>query len=419
MTAPHLISPSARKDAQTPLLLTPEEVDGTPEIHLRGWHGKYPLVSVAIVNWNYSRYVGAAIDFVKRQDYPHFECVVVDNGSTDNSVAVITKAIGDDARFRLFQLPENLGQLGAFLEVFRTLNGRFINFLDADDVLFDNFLSSHIQVHLATNTPASFTSNYVVTIGADDEIISGHHYVLDDEDRRKFLKCLPQVRELSLPPVSDSDYEFLRAVTFHAPASHGRWCWSAGSANVIRREMLSVLAPDPSQAPFFGGPDSFLIPLFAVTGANIIGTPLSAYRIHGANDHSRLPQLRGIRSGNEEAYLRNSAAKRLLLIVIIERAERILEIISPPARYFRLLEMMGNHSVDLLFVELVFVAADVKRALAKKYPLLVEVFGERTVIRELRSLMEFKHVAEIVSMACHKRLPFAKLHLLSRAGIRK
>ena len=73
-----------------------------------------PLVSLLIINWNYGTYIGATIDSIKSQDYPAIEVIVVDNGSTDDSRDVIAKHAGDDPRFRVVHLDENLGQLGAY-----------------------------------------------------------------------------------------------------------------------------------------------------------------------------------------------------------------------------------------------------------------------------------------------------------------
>ena len=258
-----------------------------------------PLVSVVIVNWNYARFVGAAIESVKRQDYRRFECVIVDNCSTDDSVAVINASISDDGRFRLVRLPENDGHLGAALKILPELNGRFVNFLDADDLLFDNFLSFHVQAHLASKAPAGFTSSDIVTIDAQDALMMGQSAPPHEAERRRLRKCLRESRVPALPSIGEAQYAFLRSVTREAPPDIGRWCWSQGSANVIRREMLNLLAIE-AERPLLGGVDGyFLIPLFALCGVNLIGAPLSAYRLHGANDHSRLPQLTGLRAGNE------------------------------------------------------------------------------------------------------------------------
>ena len=50
-----------------------------------------PLVSVVVVNWNYARFIGATIDSIRGQDYSRFECLVIDNASTDDSRAVISR----------------------------------------------------------------------------------------------------------------------------------------------------------------------------------------------------------------------------------------------------------------------------------------------------------------------------------------
>lgn len=88
------------------------------------------LVSVVIPNYNYARYVGAAIESVLRQTYSPVEIVVVDNGSTDNSLAVLEK-FGN--KIRLIA-QENRGQAGSRNRGVAEAKGEFIAFLDADDL---------------------------------------------------------------------------------------------------------------------------------------------------------------------------------------------------------------------------------------------------------------------------------------------
>src|SRR5579871_1119149 len=107
-----------------------------------------PLVSILIINWNYARYLPQSIRSVLAQDYPSIECIIVDNGSTDDSVAVIEREITGHAQCRLIRFDENLGQLGAFFAVFAQCKGDFFTLLDADDILTAPFVSSHVQVHL-------------------------------------------------------------------------------------------------------------------------------------------------------------------------------------------------------------------------------------------------------------------------------
>src|SRR3546814_200923 len=75
------------------------------------------LLSVVIPNYNYDRYVSEAIASIAAQTYSPIELIVVDDASTDNSVAVIRAALEEhEGRFvsaRLIALEENVGKLGA------------------------------------------------------------------------------------------------------------------------------------------------------------------------------------------------------------------------------------------------------------------------------------------------------------------
>jgi glycosyltransferase involved in cell wall biosynthesis len=87
-------------------------------------------VSVIIPNYNYGQYVGAAVESVLSQSYKNIEIIVVNNGSTDNSLEVLQKY---SERICLVN-QENLGQSGARRTGIRRAKGDFIAFLDADDI---------------------------------------------------------------------------------------------------------------------------------------------------------------------------------------------------------------------------------------------------------------------------------------------
>lgn len=53
-------------------------------------HEAFPLVAIVIINHNYSEFVGQAIESALAQTYPRTEIYVIDDGSTDNSVEVIS-----------------------------------------------------------------------------------------------------------------------------------------------------------------------------------------------------------------------------------------------------------------------------------------------------------------------------------------
>ena len=100
------------------------------------------LVSVIIPNYNYARYVTEAITSVEKQTHKNKEIIVIDNGSTDDSLQVL-KSFGD--RIRLIA-QENQGQSGARNSGLKAAKGNFIAFLDADDTWAETKLEKQLAL---------------------------------------------------------------------------------------------------------------------------------------------------------------------------------------------------------------------------------------------------------------------------------
>jgi glycosyltransferase involved in cell wall biosynthesis len=90
--------------------------------------------------YNREATVLAAIDSVLAQSFTYFALVVVDDGSTDGSAAVVA-AIGD-ARIRLVRLPANQGANAARNEGLRQARGKIVSFLDSDDLYLPHKLAT-------------------------------------------------------------------------------------------------------------------------------------------------------------------------------------------------------------------------------------------------------------------------------------
>lgn len=104
----------------------------------RDWQ---PLVSIIIDNFNYGRFLPAAIDSALAQTYTRVEVVVVDDGSTDDSREVISR-YGD--RVSTIFKP-NGGHASAFNAGFRASHGSVVMFLDADDLLLPNAVEEVVR----------------------------------------------------------------------------------------------------------------------------------------------------------------------------------------------------------------------------------------------------------------------------------
>lgn len=94
-----------------------------------------PLVSVVIPSFNSERYIRQTIESVRSQSLTDWELIVVDDGSTDGSPALVENYASNDSRIRLLRLERNAGRPAVPRNVgVRAARGQYVAFLDADDL---------------------------------------------------------------------------------------------------------------------------------------------------------------------------------------------------------------------------------------------------------------------------------------------
>ena len=96
-------------------------------------------ISVVIPVFNKKRYLQNIFDCLLKQSFENFECVVVDDGSTDGSGNLCDTLASSDNRFRVFHIP-NSGVSHARNLALSKANGEYITFIDADDSIPENYL---------------------------------------------------------------------------------------------------------------------------------------------------------------------------------------------------------------------------------------------------------------------------------------
>ncbi|WP_433779215.1 glycosyltransferase family 2 protein [Flavobacterium anhuiense] len=106
-----------------------------------------PLVSIIIPTYNRADLLGETLDSILTQTYENWECIIVDDGSTDNIFKVIHKYLERDSRFQFYTRPDNepKGGNGARNYGFKLSKGELINWFDSDDVMLNNFLETKIK----------------------------------------------------------------------------------------------------------------------------------------------------------------------------------------------------------------------------------------------------------------------------------
>ncbi|MEO9971917.1 MAG: glycosyltransferase family 2 protein [Hyphomonadaceae bacterium] len=103
-----------------------------------------PLVTVIVPLFNEPIYVIDAITSLKRQSYPYFEVLIVDDASTDESHGIAHEAIQGDPRFQLVKHDENRGVNAARNTGLNLAKTPFITFLDADDILLQDAIEGRL-----------------------------------------------------------------------------------------------------------------------------------------------------------------------------------------------------------------------------------------------------------------------------------
>lgn len=219
--------------------------------------GHESFVSIVINNYNYERYLRAAIESALNQTSPQVEVIVVDDGSTDHSREVICDY--GDRVIPIFK--NNGGQASAMNVGFARSHGDFVIFLDADDILLPD------------------TAQRVVEIFQTNEAIAKIQYrmeVVDAQGRRT-----GHLKPASYLPLQSGD---LRRHELEFPFDLVRM---ATSGNVFPAWVLRQIFPIPEN-DFRLGADWYLTHLTSLFGpVSFLAEVGAYYRVHGANKYEQ------------------------------------------------------------------------------------------------------------------------------------
>ncbi|MFT5251348.1 MAG: glycosyltransferase involved in cell wall biosynthesis [Flavobacteriales bacterium] len=107
-----------------------------------------PLVSIIIPTYNRAHLISDTLNSVLAQTYTNWECIVVDDGSTDTTADVLASFFKKDARFQYHQRPTNrLKGAGTCRNIgFEMSKGSYIQYLDSDDLISENKLQEQIAI---------------------------------------------------------------------------------------------------------------------------------------------------------------------------------------------------------------------------------------------------------------------------------
>lgn len=119
------------------------------------------LVSVIMPAYNSANYIEEAIESVVNQSYKNWELIIVDDNSNDNTEEIVNKIIEKDNRIKYFKFRKNMGAAHARNKAMEMAEGRFLAFLDADDIWEKEKLNIQIN-YMLDNKCAISHSDYEV-----------------------------------------------------------------------------------------------------------------------------------------------------------------------------------------------------------------------------------------------------------------
>ena len=333
---------------------------------------KAPLISFVLINWNYGRFIRHAITSIKDQIYGNFECVVIDNASTDDSRRIILEETKGDNRFAPLLLRENLNQMGALLHVLPSLQGQLVNIVDADDFLFKYFASHHVQVHLAARNPIGFSSSGVLECDDAGRIMTGRFDAFGGFPKIK-TKLDIRLNSVKIPELTNDDYDSLTNAVLQVPDTQQSWAWSPGTSNVYRKEMLELCRPADAPKIYVAAIDNYYVPFVnAMASSALITKPLSGYRFHASNRFASSPSMLGLRAITRSGRQRSIAKRRDIITTLCSNPARYAEILGE--RFWCVMDLPS--SIDRLDRAASFESSKIQKDIEANFEKFYATFGE-------------------------------------------
>jgi glycosyltransferase involved in cell wall biosynthesis len=147
-----------------------------------------PLVSIICLCYNQERFVRETILSVINQTYPNIELIIVDDGSSDNSVKEILKLVAEYPQIKFLPLQENFGNCKAFNQGYSLSTGAFVLDLSADDVLMQDRIEKQVRYFENVDPTYGVVFTDAVYIDESGKFLKNHY-----ESLRKngLLKTVP------------------------------------------------------------------------------------------------------------------------------------------------------------------------------------------------------------------------------------
>lgn len=142
------------------------------------------MVSLIIPLFNREDFILSTLESITHQSDSNWECIIIDDGSTDNSFNVVLNYIKNDSRFRLYNRPSNYrkGANGARNFGFQQSKGDYINFIDSDDILHPDFVKYKLKAISDSSADVVISKTIITSLNIEE--------VINYEDRTRLTGSL-------------------------------------------------------------------------------------------------------------------------------------------------------------------------------------------------------------------------------------
>ncbi len=233
-----------------------------------------PRCGIIIAHHNYSDHIGQCLRSVVSQTHERFECVIVDDASTENEYSRLQASVKDinDSRIRLIQNKQNIGQVPSFFRGLDETRAEFVCLLDPDDCYASDFLEKMLKAHLNRYVYAPIACCDQALRRAGGDVLTQtiiHNRIGGPGDSGG-------------EPIHRSGDCAADNLTYFAPDCTG-WYWTSTSSLVFRRDAVNLLRPH-RKLEYCDNADSYLsLANHMMGGTLFLEEPLLYRGIHNKN----------------------------------------------------------------------------------------------------------------------------------------
>lgn len=162
-----------------------------------------PTVSIVTPTFNSHQFIDETIESVVNQTFPSWELILVDDGSTDSTVDHINRWRTKDSRIHLLTNAQNLGPGPSRNLAVKNSRGRYIAYLDSDDVWLPTKLHTQLEHLKAHDATLSFTSYEIIDEKSNllgRQVIAPSRLSYEDLLKNTVIGCLTVMIDSSKSP---------------------------------------------------------------------------------------------------------------------------------------------------------------------------------------------------------------------------